>query len=400
MTGGQGLNPQGLGGSENVGSSESKTSTTDRAFVGSNGMRVNVWKDGDTIKAGGPTGVVAEGTDLNAVLQTTLDEFDLGNAHPNGVRVLLNNDPDSTATSPATFEYSTSLDARVSGVYIEGLGPATTRIKQADGANADFLTYSDTSNSMFWTLKNIRFDGNKANNTSGSVINTTSSDFIDLKTENLYVAHWPDWGIKLKTGWGWVDHASVYEDCGGDAAIKVDASADAKIIGAKVLDNPRFGIWLSNNSSKLIGCFVSKSGQDNLRLAGDHHTITGGEIREAGTDSSGSYHNINDYGVGTVISGVTIDGASQSKHAINLQTNNAQDTRISGCDMYGHTSTPINNYKAVPRALIDGRGYNSGDPSSTGDWNGNGREGVAVYDTSVARPYTEYQYIDGAWQSA
>ncbi|WP_256394123.1 hypothetical protein [Natronoarchaeum rubrum] len=46
------------------------------------------------------------------------------------------------------------------------------------------------------------------------------------------------------------------------------------------------------------------------------------------------------------------------------------------------------------RTLINGVGRNSGDPSSGGDWNGNGREGVKVYDTTNS---TKYWYVNGSW---
>ena len=46
------------------------------------------------------------------------------------------------------------------------------------------------------------------------------------------------------------------------------------------------------------------------------------------------------------------------------------------------------------RTLRDGVGENAGDPTSTGQWSGNGREGVTVVDTSNA---TKYIYRGGAW---
>jgi hypothetical protein len=46
------------------------------------------------------------------------------------------------------------------------------------------------------------------------------------------------------------------------------------------------------------------------------------------------------------------------------------------------------------RCTIDGLGYNGGDPSSTGDWNGNGQEGIMVRDTTNN---STYLYNDGVW---
>lgn len=46
------------------------------------------------------------------------------------------------------------------------------------------------------------------------------------------------------------------------------------------------------------------------------------------------------------------------------------------------------------RTLVNGWGTNNGDPNSTGEWNGNGREGVSVVDTANSAKYT---YRGGSW---
>lgn len=46
------------------------------------------------------------------------------------------------------------------------------------------------------------------------------------------------------------------------------------------------------------------------------------------------------------------------------------------------------------RVTLDGLGYNEGDPSSAGEWNGEGREGVTVRDTTNNNTYI---YNDGTW---
>jgi hypothetical protein len=48
------------------------------------------------------------------------------------------------------------------------------------------------------------------------------------------------------------------------------------------------------------------------------------------------------------------------------------------------------------RCTLDGLGYNVGDPSSTGNWNANGEEGMCVINTSNN---TIYMYANGAWRA-
>jgi hypothetical protein len=80
---------------------------------------------------------------------------------------------------------------------------------------------------------------------------------------------------------------------------------------------------------------------------------------------------------------------------VNETQNSGTDVRFENCDVaaFAGFADPV-------REVIDGRGLNDGDPSSTGQWNGEGEEGLVVYDTSVSRPFDEYQYVDGQWQSA
>jgi hypothetical protein len=46
------------------------------------------------------------------------------------------------------------------------------------------------------------------------------------------------------------------------------------------------------------------------------------------------------------------------------------------------------------RTVVDGWGTNEGDPGSTGAWNGNGREGAAVVDTTSGDSHV---YRGGSW---
>ncbi|MFD1646070.1 hypothetical protein [Haloarchaeobius litoreus] len=62
-----------------------------------------------------------------------------------------------------------------------------------------------------------------------------------------------------------------------------------------------------------------------------------------------------------------------------------------GIDARGSDVT-VNRGANAARIVVNGKGINSGDPSSTGQWNGNGYEGLNVEDTTVPAMY----YHDGS----
>lgn len=68
----------------------------------------------------------------------------------------------------------------------------------------------------------------------------------------------------------------------------------------------------------------------------------------------------------------------------------ATDSRFINCRVPGG----FPDWTDPTRRVVNGWGTNSGDPNSTGQWNGNGEEGISVYDTANGVKYT---HINGSW---
>jgi len=97
---------------------------------------------------------------------------------------------------------------------------------------------------------------------------------------------------------------------------------------------------------------------------------------------------------------VDIEGEGSTNHIVD---NQGQISDFSFRDIYYQnlTGTPYVNVKNdvanTTRVLFNGLGYNgSNDPSSAGDWNGNGEEGVRVLWDNGGTP-TIAEYVDGTW---
>lgn len=105
----------------------------------------------------------------------------------------------------------------------------------------------------------------------------------------------------------------------------------------------------------------------------------------------------------TLLTSINLDNASGfGRYGIDLSTG-ATDTVIGDYTTTGSWVSP-NNPNGDPirrgspqvRTLIRGSGVNSGNPSSSGNWNGYGREGIIVKDTTSG---IKYIYINGAWET-
>ncbi|WP_210423569.1 hypothetical protein, partial [Halorussus marinus] len=99
--------------------------------------------------------------------------------------------------------------------------------------------------------------------------------------------------------------------------------------------------------------------------------------------------------VGNDGDGVVVTGSVNQTSLFGVAHANTNDLNI------GASATDIEwwgwhdslNYGGT-RTLINGIGRNDGDPSSSGEWNGSGREGVKVFDTTGS---SKYWYVNGNW---
>ena len=138
-----------------------------------------------------------------------------------------------------------------------------------------------------------------------------------------------------------------------------------------------------------IGC--------NFNHNGDATDTGGGLLYDQfriGRDSGGNY--FSGVMVGCTFQ-ITSGAWTNCNYHINLTGAAANNFKIIGCKFSGTPAAgDINMSSSAVRCTLEGMGYNVGDPSSTGDWNANGQEGICVVDTGTN---TIYMYANGAWRS-
>jgi hypothetical protein len=168
--------------------------------------------------------------------------------------------------------------------------------------------------------------------------------------------------------------------------------------------------------SKFIGCKFENSGEHNINVdcttsgAADLHFL-GCNFNSAGYLTNNTYDNFivqrsaGGNSVGGVLSGCSFQWLSTSdnggvrfpRYHINLSSAVANTWRVSGIKYDANAATgKINHHANAVRCLFEGLGINVGDPTSTGQWNTNGEEGVMVVNTSTN---TIYIYANAAWRA-
>lgn len=150
-----------------------------------------------------------------------------------------------------------------------------------------------------------------------------------------------------------------------------------RFVGAAGSGSTPIAVRVVRDNATFSDCYLDQPNRDGLQIVGDDGAVTGGSfiVQSGGTalSLSGNQCSVSDprYVTGTI----TISG---------------DDCMVEDTD--GATVDRSN----ATRAVVDGLGYNSGDPSSTGDWAGNGFEGARIRDTVNGVTYT---YEDGAWRN-
>jgi len=152
-----------------------------------------------------------------------------------------------------------------------------------------------------------------------------------------------------------------------------------------------------------------------IRLRSSSNKVEGGTVTDWGISSSSYGALVISGGNNNIIKDVTFRESRENGRneliRIDGGNNNIINAEVYGDESWnvGLLNNASDNIINIPqlnwsnltltnetRTVLNGVGRNSGDPSSTGDWNGHGYEGVRVIDTS-ASPNVLYEYANGSW---
>lgn len=322
---------------------------------------------------------------------------------------------------------------------VRGQGRNMTVFQAASGLNDDVIGEADasTGNINSFEVTDLKIDGNVSgqSSTSHGIYGAFSNcRFInlDVRDTNGKCIWLASSGDGSNTDNNKVKHCRIDNPASGHEPIKVgERKSGSEFVGAAhivdndISDTDHILVMLTGNGHVVRGNRVFTGGQGVRVDRGNHCTISENLIQIGG--SSDAILVIADSGSSAVANDIhdnIIKG--DFSDAIRLQPKNSGDN-VEDTTIHDNVIDPLGNavdngirafgsgalvdveinynrfagsfseYSigcSETRVLIDGWGENAGDPSSTGDWNGNGREGVSVVDTSNN---TKYVYRGGSW---
>jgi hypothetical protein len=184
---------------------------------------------------------------------------------------------------------------------------------------------------------------------------------------------------------------------GNDVGLVADSFASFTMVGCSVEGNDTRGVDLQGSylSPHIVGNYFENNGSQSVRAVG--------LSADKGQGGSVSYNYFNTGTGETGIRVANVTGLSVERNTILgngdlgvFITPDAEDTRFSGEDLITEVTNAIND--SGVRTLRNGVGTNgSNDPSSAGEWNGEGREGVTVkWDDGAGTDYFSI-YRNGQW---
>ncbi|MEO6513661.1 MAG: right-handed parallel beta-helix repeat-containing protein, partial [Candidatus Saccharimonadales bacterium] len=218
-------------------------------------------------------------------------------------------------------------------VRLTGSG-RNTIIKLKDGINAGIDAISDTATTNV-EISNLRLDGNKANNSSGTQrgINmngvgsgTGTSGVPGAHISNVFIKDFRTNGAYLNGSPNSVITGSVFENIGtttSDYAIGLLATGYITVTSNLIQGSVGYGINASSDSNTITGNTIEGSGNYAIGAGGSYITISGNTLRgnvhgiDAGNDGLITGNVI----VGNTTRGIYISGAGMTVTGNNIVAN-------------------------------------------------------------------------------
>ncbi|WP_135302642.1 hypothetical protein [Haloarcula amylovorans] len=324
--------------------------------------------DGGNYKAYSNTGLsYYEDTDIHALINTITSNH----GHRRHIHI---------TPSDQEYVYSTTLNITGTGLTLTGAGMDNTVLQQAPSANIDAVQYGPVeSDTFFITFKHLTYYGNKSSNSSGSWLVTDNSGSAkpkDLHADHVFIKYYPEHGMVLDQTHGYRFISSLIEYCDGDA-IRLDAASGSALNQMHLKNvylavNGGWGVNVvnavdSSNIVDMVWDFVVRrndAGGIHMGTADWYRNHLSGSLDKNGGSSGNNF----ELGGFTVSSANVIDITTSNAGGYGLSVigpSNENEIRVIGRN---NGSGLLD--RAGYRNIINGVSINSGDPSSTGGWNG------------------------------
>ena len=276
------------------------------------------------------------------------------------------------------------------GNYVDGCGNRGLNLNATKGVAVGNVVLNAARSSA--TADGIRADGDKCVVVGNIVDTVVGRDGIrinrpDCTVANNLVNEPSEHGISARGARGQFDSNKILNP-GQDDSTAVGITVQdthCDVSGNHVEGSPSQGIRIREPFTKVVDNRVAGS-SDNIRVGADNNLIALNWLADGGS-----------YGV------ILVDASSNllaSNYLYNNQTaiqminpnNDCKDNRLEKNHFAANaTKYDVNN---STRTVQNGVGRNGGDPSTGGDWNGNGFEGLLVRDTTNDDTYL---FNAGGW---
>jgi hypothetical protein len=249
------------------------------------------------------------------------------------------------------FEHPVSISKPIElrgRVIITGRGPYATWLKLADSVNDSMFKFMDTEGRFYYlTMMNLGLDGNKEENTVGSLIDIGLSNLYDGLIFNCHFQNASEYCIRLKQPWNWrISHSTI--ETGGTAGLYASGANegsgdDLKVIETKFLFNT-VGADVRCNNVRFLGCFFYQNRQNALYARhSDSLTLIGSQFKENSYQHAGVYGDIELEDVDRFKAvGIAINGMSTSKCGIWFREN-VNGSRVVASSIIRTTTAAIIN---------------------------------------------------------
>lgn len=198
----------------------------------------------------------------------------------------------------------------------------------------------------------------------------------------------------------------------GDRAFNISGQ-DNSFVGVNILSPGTDAVRDGSGANGFYNLIIEEAARRAYLLKGAHATVNGGRV-SGWNGSSGGYPAFDIDANNVTVSDVYVAQTPSGFSGTNLAEIAGDDVYFnvypeSGTDVTWSITVESGSADVVidvpqitranvtnngNRTVVNGVGVNAGDPSSTGQWNGNGREGVIVRDTTNANTYL---YNNGSW---
>jgi len=260
----------------------------------------------------------------------------------------------------------------------------------------------------FAGLMDLRFHGNKANNTSGHCFYTAEDADgnapNDLSVVRVFFSHAPEDGMYLESSWGYRFTRCLWEHCAGRGAYLYNATqyyfTDCFWSG-----NSGIGLEFGGGGGEgYVQGYTKGNGGHGARFTGepiiilnatenDNHGLdirgpASGWIDSYNNSKAGGFYNVQIYDTNNAVLSGRLPGGPDITADIRFYSahENIFEGFISTDPVFEATSDRDN--------VVNGRGLNGGDPGAGGAWNGKAsfayRHNVTVEDVSVS-PHDLYK---------